>query len=103
MDNGKRKRLGEAAWRELLARFAASGLSAAAFCRREAISAASFYQWRARLGVPRPPMPASHAHPATAADFIDLGTLRGRGDPLLAAFELRLELGAGLILQLRRG
>jgi len=55
MDNGKRKRLGEAAWRELLARFAASGLSAAAFCRREAISAASFYRKRP------PTSPSLHA------------------------------------------
>lgn len=36
-------------WRERLGRQARSGLSIAEFCRREGVSAASFYQWRRRL------------------------------------------------------
>ena len=40
-------------WREVLDRFDASGLSAAAFCRRHAIAESSFFAWRRRLA-PRP-------------------------------------------------
>jgi hypothetical protein len=36
-------------WRARLARQATSGLSVAEFCRREGISAASYYHWRSRL------------------------------------------------------
>jgi transposase len=36
-------------WRDRLQRFGRSQLSAAEFCRREQVSAASFYQWRRRL------------------------------------------------------
>lgn len=37
------------AWEERLARFPASGLSAAAFCAQEGVALASFYAWRRRL------------------------------------------------------
>jgi hypothetical protein len=36
-------------WREVLARFDASGLSAAAFCRENALAESSFFSWRRRL------------------------------------------------------
>ena len=39
----------EVLWRERLERQARSGLSIAAFCRREGLSPPSFYQWRRRL------------------------------------------------------
>ena len=38
------------AWRRMLARFEASGLTVVAFCEREGISSKSFYRWRLRLG-----------------------------------------------------
>lgn len=85
-------------WRALLARFGDSGLSVEAFCRREAISAASFYRWRGSLGSGADgARTVEHTPPA----FVDLG-------PLMAApasegrLELRLELGAGLTLTLVR-
>ena len=37
------------AWVERLARFPASGLSAAAFCAQEGVALASFYAWKRRL------------------------------------------------------
>ena len=43
---GKWMRRNEAQWCSLLSRFCESGLSVAAFCRREAVSKASFYRWR---------------------------------------------------------
>jgi transposase-like protein len=36
-------------WQEILERQAASGLTAAAFCREESISQPSFYLWRRKL------------------------------------------------------
>ena len=84
-----------------MARFSESGLTAAAFCRREAIGAASFYQWRSRLGVQEVAVHA-RAKSAMAADFVDIGALHTT-DAAPAAFELHLDLGGGLTLQLRRG
>lgn len=53
-------------WRGVLARQAESGLSAAAFCRQESISAPSFYSWRRTL---RERKAGSAAEPA-AANFV---------------------------------
>jgi putative transposase len=97
----KRPRRGTQAWQALMAQFADSGLSAAAFCRREAINVASFYQWRARLSASSDAVPVRSDRVATAG-FVDIGTLHA-SDPIPAAFELRLDLGGGLTLQLRRG
>ena len=36
-------------WRDRLRRFASSKLSVVEFCRREKVSAPSFYQWRKKL------------------------------------------------------
>ena len=71
---GKWIRRNEAQWRSLLTRFSDSGLSVSVFCRREAVSAASFYRWRGLLdrhdggeGL------VVRSEPA----FVDLGALRG--------------------------
>lgn len=50
MEARRRRRLSAESWRAVLVRFAESGLSAQAFCEREGIGIASFYQWRAKLG-----------------------------------------------------
>ncbi len=39
-------------WSERLRRFSKSGLTVAAFCDQERISAPSFYQWRRKLDAP---------------------------------------------------
>jgi len=39
----------EAAWRDRLRRFRASGMTVARFCELERVSLASFYQWRRKL------------------------------------------------------
>jgi hypothetical protein len=95
---GKGIRRNEAQWRSLLSRFSDSGLSVSVFCRREAVSTASFYRWRGLLDRQRvgEGLPA-RSEPA----FVDLGTLRGEsahGAPV----ELRLDLGGGLTLHLVR-
>ncbi len=40
-----------AEWVERLRRFESSGATISAFCEAEGVSAASFYQWRAKLAV----------------------------------------------------
>lgn len=105
MERIKRRRLSAGAWRGVLARFASSGLTVQAFCRRELISTASFYRWRSLLegasaDVERPPKVSIAATASPTPGFVDLGTLRPTGSSRL---ELRLDLGGGLLLHLVRG
>ena len=91
----------EKAWRELVARQAASGLTVREFCRREGLSAWSLYEWRSKLrqrGAEKPPTPPGSS-PRAAIPFIDLGALEPRG----SRCEVRLELGGGVVLQVLRG
>lgn len=92
-----RRRRDAQAWREVLARFAQSGLAVVAFCRRERISQASFYRWRTLFGRPERDSPRAVSTAGAAPDFVDLGTLApGVG------VELRLDLGGGVLLHLIR-
>ena len=101
MQQIKRGRQGAEGWREVLDRFAQSGLTARAFCEREGISTASFYRWRSmlkgsqqKLRSQKPSMVAD-----SAAGFVDLGALSTSG----SRFEVRLDLGGGVLLHLVRG
>lgn len=90
---GGRKRRSVAQWRALVERGQRSGLSVAAFCRAQGLSSASYLRWRERLAqdsaVPDTPDPAPR--------FIDIGTLGAS-----RAWELEIDLGAGVVLRLRR-
>jgi len=101
MQQIKRGRQGAEGWREVLDRFAQSGLTARAFCDLEGISPASFYRWRSllkgRQKKPRSQKPSMAADPA--AGFVDLGALSPSGP----RFEMRLDLGGGVLLHLVRG
>jgi hypothetical protein len=95
----------EVQWRSLLSLFSHSGLSVSAFCRREAVSTASFYRWRALIerpdrGLGRAVRSAALAVPSKSA-FLDLGALQGESGRA-APVELRLDLGGGLTLHLVR-
>jgi putative transposase len=83
----------------LLSRFARSGLSVEAFCRREAISVASFYRWRGLLGERHFDAEEVHQQPAPA--FVDLGALNRASLPR-SRLDFKLDLGDGLILHLVR-
>jgi hypothetical protein len=72
-------------------------LARGAFCRREAIRAASLYRWRglfSAVGDERETELVSR----TAA-FVDLGALGSAAAPRI---DLKLELGDGLVLHLVR-
>ena len=72
-----------------------------AFCARERISRQSLYRWRSRLGGESDQaLVAKAAQLAnTETGFVDLGDLRSGG----SRFQVRLELGAGIVLSLARG
>lgn len=104
----------ELEWRERLARHAASGQTVVVFCKNESSTEGQFYRWRARLRGPSGlAVRASNAAPASAP-FIDLGAVNvpnvngtaSRADQLSVAkldpFEVRLDLGHGLVLHIVR-
>jgi transposase-like protein len=105
MDQIIRERRSESAWREIVARQEQSGLTVTQFCEREGLKAASLYGWRVRLrqeapGAKTTPTKSSRAAQAMKApeEFIDLGAIgTGRG-----RFEVRLDLGVGVLRQLVR-
>jgi hypothetical protein len=96
---GKWSRRSQSEWRSLLARFGGSGLGVATFCRREAISAASFYRWRRLLGNEGDGGEVIGRQSAPA--FVDLGALNSESSPR-ARIDLKVDLGEGLILHLVR-
>jgi len=50
MANLRRDASKERFWRDVLRRFAASGLSVRAFCKRERLTESTFYAWRRTIG-----------------------------------------------------
>ena len=106
MEKISRQRRSESAWREIVERQGQSGLTVPEFCEGEGIKAASLYGWRSRLREGSQSRPVSRAEPKKAkqsempsSGFIDLGSL-GAG---ASRFEVRLELGGGVLLHLVRG
>ncbi len=99
MEKVRRPRRGESVWRQILARQQQSTLTVQAFCQREGIGVASFYGWRSRLKCG-----AGERAPGrrTSPGFIDLGDL-GDLQAKRERFEVRLELGAGMVLSIGRG
>jgi hypothetical protein len=92
--------LGGGGWRSVLKRFDESGVDVREFCEREGLGQASFYRWRRRLSdkPSREMAEAPHEAPRPAG-FLDLGTLGAKS----ARLELRMDLGAGVVLHLVRG
>jgi transposase-like protein len=105
MDQIVRQRRSESAWREIVARQEQSGLTVQEFCGREGLNAASLYGWRVRLrqGPTRkstsPPIPSGARAEKLSGEFIDLGAI----DSSRGRFEVRLDLGGGVLLHLVRG
>jgi transposase-like protein len=68
-------------WKFVLAEHAESGLNISAFCRREGVSQASFYQWRKKLagGAVEPPsathLPTPHFVPVEITSANDASAL----------------------------
>jgi hypothetical protein len=97
MKKSRRVRRSEATWRELFSRQAAGGITSAEFCRAEGINPGVFRRWRTALlgaGATASPAPAREE----PASFIDLGALA----PSPSRWEVRLELGNGVVLSVAR-
>jgi len=94
----------EAAWREIFARQAASGLLVSEFCRQEKITSGVYRRWRTLLqgetpGARKPPSTSKQTAGPVQAAFVDLGSLKQAGERC----EIRLELGGGVVLSMVRG
>jgi putative transposase len=98
--SNRRVRRSRAQWQGLIERAAHSPLSIGAFCGAEGISTASFYSWRKRLGAV-PPGAAVAETTAEDGAFLELGVLGGEAAGP-APWDIELDLGAGLVLRLRR-
>lgn len=100
MEPIKRIKRSESAWREIFARHAASGVSLLEFCRGEGINPGVFRRWRFKLnGASQVGKVKAHKKAQLVAPFIDIGAV----DAGRSRFEVRLELGAGMILSIARG
>ncbi len=98
----------ETAWRNRLARYAASKQTVEAFCRREAVPVGTFYGWRARLRArdvdgAQAPQTAPALLPSP---FIELGAVNSpaasEANPAPTGIEVRIELGGGVVLHIVR-
>jgi hypothetical protein len=101
MEKVRRRRYRAETWSKILGRFEESGLAESAFCAQERISTQSLRRWRLRLGGESDRALVTKAAHLTSqpAGFIDLGDLRSGASRL----EVRLELGAGVVLSIARG
>ncbi len=84
-----------AEWRALIGVQERSGLSQKAFCRAEGVSTASLANWRKRLRTEGGPVAD-----ATAPGFVEIAQI---ARPLDGGIRVRLELGAGVVLELSKG
>lgn len=81
-------------WHERMARFAVSGQQVKVFCQSEGVSEAVFYRWRQRL--------AANTSGDEGFIAVQAAPVKGAKDSSTASWELRLELGDGLVLHLAR-
>ena len=100
----RRARRTAAQWRDLFERFEQSGQTRGKFCAAHGLALSTFDLWRRKLGATPTPTPVDEEHPE--ALFVELAnsaqtqmspTSSGPG-----AWEVELELGAGVVLRLRR-
>jgi transposase-like protein len=105
MQGSKRRRLSEQAWREVLRRFEADGMSVGEFCKREGVSDSSLHRWRARLAS-TPSSDAAQARKGSQekapTSFVELGSLGATSATAVPRLDLRLDLGGGLTVHLVR-
>ena len=86
-----------ALWSERLARFQSADLTVAEFCRRESISAPSFYLWKKRLDPDPANKPRSRAESANRAKFVPIHV-----NAMMIATKLTLPGGATVELPIEQ-
>jgi len=84
-------------WRSLVTRFEESGQTREAFCAETGISVSTLRRWSSRLREqPRPPV-------SQAPVFVELPAEEKKAEVSGLPWEVELQLGAGVVLRLRRG
>jgi len=102
------RRHSEQAWRAMIEGQRRSGMSIEAFCAREGVSRSSFGRWRSMIAARTNgsaneigAIGESSIFDARGGGFVDAGVLAAgaASEPV----EIRLELGGGLVVTIRRG
>ena len=91
-----------AQWRVLISEFEASGVSQRTFCTRHGLAKSTFELWRRKL---RETRKADVAGVRPEALFVELTAPivdKTEASPAAPAWEVELDLGAGVVLRLRR-
>lgn len=98
-----RVRRSEGEWREVVEKWAESGLSVAAFCRQEGLTRSSFCQARKRMegGASAAEAPAAGAPERGGFVDLPLGTGSARAAAALSPGEHELSLPGGIRLRWR--
>lgn len=83
-------------WRKRLSRYSSAGVTVAEFCREEGVSAASFYQWRRRLGRGKLNDTSSRRRPRTASRaFVPVEVVGSSGVLVVLPGGTRIEIPTG--------
>jgi transposase-like protein len=91
-------------WRGVWKDQEASGLSVRQFCADRGLSASQFYYWRRRLiELGGQGSLAKGDRGIETPSFVELDLATPDTAPVSSPVEIRLDLGAGWILQIRRG
>lgn len=93
----------EVLWRRRLREQSASGLSIVQFCRREAVSPASFYAWRRRLAPSATPQPSSGRQRSTFLPVTLTSQLERQPSPARLHVAIRLANGGRIRLPVTAG
>jgi hypothetical protein len=102
-----RRHLSAQAWREVFRRFEGGDDSVVGFCKREGLNTSSFHRWRQRLATPTAKAstaqePGGATRQSAVASFIEMGSMAA-ASAAAGRLEVRLDLGAGLVLHVVRG
>ncbi|OFC54752.1 hypothetical protein BAE30_10965 [Acidithiobacillus caldus] len=89
-------------WQSLVSAQESSGLSIPQFCQEQGVVLSQFYYWRQRLRRGTGQQAVSPSSVSTLPEFLELG-LPGEREAVRQALEIRLDLGAGCTLTIRRG
>ena len=93
----RRMRRSREEWRALVSRFEASGQTREAFCAETGISVSTLRRWYSRFREPSRPAVSQ------APVFVELPAEEKKAEASALPWEVELQLGAGVVLRLRRG
>lgn len=99
MSEVKRIKRSELEWRELFARHEMSGLPVSRFCAETGIHPGVFRRWRQALMGTKPASDSGAEGVKAQPAFIELGALSSK----VPEWQVRVELGGGVVLSMARG